>query len=96
MTIFVCFFTFIYYFKGELNKWFLSPNISLWTSKCVYIVWLPVTSNDSHKSDASVRKWVAKVPKAKLLKVTVALNCRLVIADCTVKLNNAYFPLRGK
>lgn len=73
--------------KEERNKWLLSPNIPVWTSKCVMLSRFPVTSNDSHK-------WVAKVPKAKLLKATVAVNCRLVVADRIVKSNNACFLLR--
>lgn len=79
----------------ELNKWLLSPNIPFRTSKSLCMVWLPVTSNHSHKSDVTVWKWVAKEPKAKLLKATVALNGRVAVADRTVKSNNVYFLLRG-
>lgn len=80
----------------ELNKWLLSPNVPFRTSKSLCMVWLPVTSNHSHKSDVTVWKWVAKEPKAKLLKATVALNGRVAVADRTVKSNNVYFLLRGK
>lgn len=85
------------FFKSteQLNKWLLSPNISFHTSKCDYMVWLPVTSNDSHKLDVTVRKWVAKEPKAKLLKATVASNGRAAVVDRTVQ-SNVYFLSRWK
>lgn len=47
---------YFYFFKSaeELNKWLLSPNIPFRTSKSLCMVWLPVTSNHSHKSDVTV------------------------------------------